>query len=306
MNLLHTAEHFLLVLRCSYVLDLCIRISITKLLFILSRPCTKEAMCALQTNNLTAGLGAGNIVLYAAVYTPLKVVSISNTWVGAVVGAIPPLMGWAAAAGQLDLGSLVLASTLYFWQMPHFMALAWLCKEDYARGGYQMLSRLDPTGRRTAACALRNCLYLLPVGMLAAAMGVTTNAFAYESAFVSGAMTLAAVAFYSSPTNAAARTLFRASLVHLPLFMAAMLVHRVPQTDAHAAHLSVSLATPVRSFASAPLDSKAQQSDALHGVFRTMCVAPFPFLPVPMESSQWSSQSVQPAVASKRKESDAS
>lgn len=253
----------------------------------------------LQTNNLTAGLGAANIALYAAVYTPLKVVSIANTWVGAVVGAIPPLMGWAAASGQLQMGSLVLASTLYFWQMPHFMALAWLCREDYARGGYQMLSRLDPTGRRTAACALRNCLYLLPVGMLAAAVGLTSNAFAYESAFVSGAMTLSAAAFYSSPTNAAARALFKASLVHLPLFLAALLVHRIPQTQEHAAQFHVSLAPPVRSFASAPVHSQTQQSDAVRGALRTVCVAPFPFLPLPMESSQWSSPEVRPIAASK-------
>ena len=267
--------------------------------FLVFTGCEHKFVSVLQTNNLTAGLGAANIALYAAVYTPLKVISISNTWVGAVVGAIPPLMGWAAAAGQLDLGSLVLASTLYFWQMPHFMALAWLCREDYARGGYQMLSRLDLTGRRTAACALRNCLYLLPVGMLAAAVGVTTNAFAYESAFVSGGMTLAAAAFYSSPTNAAARTLFRASLVHLPLFMAAMLIHRVPQKEGQAAQFHVSLAPPVRSFASAPVDSEAQQSGAVHGALRTMYVAPFPFLPLPVESSQWSSQAVQPAVSSR-------
>lgn len=252
---------------------------------------------AVQTNNLTAGMGAANIVLYAAVYTPLKVVSIANTWVGAIVGAIPPLMGWAAASGQLDLGSAVLASTLYFWQMPHFMALAWLCRDDYARGGYKMLSQMDPTGRRTAACALRNCMYLLPLGMLAAALGLTSNAFAYEAAFVSGAMTLAAAAFYSSPTNAAARTLFRASLVHLPLFMAALLFHRVPQTQEHSAQFHVSLASPVRSFASSPLDSRDHQPDAVHGALRTVCVAPFPFLPVPMEHSQWASQAVPPTAA---------
>lgn len=254
---------------------------------------SNKFLAVLQTNNLTAGLGAANIALYAAVYTPLKVISISNTWVGAVVGAIPPLMGWAAAAGQLDLGSLVLASTLYFWQMPHFMALAWMCREDYARGGYRMLSQVDATGRRTAACALRNCIYLLPVGMLAAALGITTNAFAYESAFVSGAMTLAAAAFYSSPTNAAARTLFRASLVHLPLFMAALLAHRVPQMQGQGAQLQVSLLNPVRSFASSPVDSMPKQSTAAHGALQTMCVAPFPFLPIPMSSNQWSQHSVQ-------------
>jgi protoheme IX farnesyltransferase len=77
---------------------------------------------------MAAALGAGNIFLYAGVYTPLKVLSVANTWVGALVGAVPPLMGWAAAAGELDVGAAVLAAGLFFWQMPHFMALAWLCR----------------------------------------------------------------------------------------------------------------------------------------------------------------------------------
>ncbi|DBA92124.1 hypothetical protein WJX77_010961 [Trebouxia sp. C0004] len=264
------------------------------------------AILAGQTNSLTAGLGAANIVLYAAVYTPLKVVSISNTWVGAIVGAIPPLMGWTAATGQLDPGALVLSATLYLWQMPHFMALAWMCREDYARGGYRMLSRFDPTGRRTAACALRNCMYLLPVGMLAAALGVTTNAFAYESAFITGAMTVTAAAFYSSPTNAAARTLFRASLLHLPLFMAALLVHRVPRNQQHAAEWQVSLANPSSVFAASPVLRSLERSHAAQGAMRTICVAPFPFLPVPTESVSWSSQGGSSSDIRSVSESDAS
>jgi len=214
------------------------------------------------------------------------------------VGAIPPLMGWTAATGQLDPGALVLSATLYLWQMPHFMALAWMCREDYAKGGYAMLSRFDPTGRRTAACALRNCMYLLPVGMLAAALGVTTNAFAYESAFITGAMTVTAAAFYSSPTNAAARTLFRASLLHLPLFMAALLIHRVPQTQEHAAQWKVSLANPSRMFAASPVLPTPDRSHAAQGALRTVCVAPFPFLPVPTESISWSSLTDSASAAS--------
>lgn len=250
----------------------------------------KRLSVSLQTNNLTAGLGAANIALYAAVYTPLKVLSVANTWVGAMVGAIPPLMGWTAATGQLDPGAMVLSATLYLWQMPHFMALAWMCREDYARGGYRMLSRFDPTGKRTAACALRNCVYLLPVGMLAAAFGVTTNAFAYEAAFITGAMTVTAAAFYSSPTNAAARTLFRASLLHLPLFMGALLIHRVPQTQEHTSQLRVSLANPSRMFAASPLLPGAERHSAAQGALRTVCVPAFPFLPVPAEPVPWPSQ----------------
>eukprot|EP00887_Chlorella_sp_A99_P002564 scaffold6.g2564.t1 len=188
-------------------------------------------LLAEKTNGLTAALGAGNVLLYAAVYTPLKQLSIANTWVGAVVGAVPPLMGWAAAAGGLDAGAAILAAGLYFWQMPHFMALAWMCRADYAAGGYRMLSLVDTTGRRAAACALRNCAYLFPLGLLATWLGVTSPYFAYESAFITGGMLLTAAKFYSSPSTASARLLFRASLLHLPLFMAAFLAHRLPNTS---------------------------------------------------------------------------
>ena len=111
------------------------------------------AVLGLKCNALTAGLGAANVALYTGVYTPLKQLHVANTWVGAVVGAIPPLMGWAAAAGGLGAGALVLAGALQFWQLPHFMSLAWLCRHDYAKGGYKMLPLVDPSGARTAAVA---------------------------------------------------------------------------------------------------------------------------------------------------------
>jgi len=183
-----------------------------------------------KVNTTTAVLGGGNIALYAMVYTPLKQISIVNTWIGAVVGAIPPLMGWAGAHGELDSGAFLLAAGLYFWQMPHFMSLAWLCRKDYAAGGYKMLSLVDPTGKRTAACALRNCMYLLPLGALSTWLGITSPYFAYESAFITAGMLLTAANFYAKPSNMNARILFRASLLHLPIFMVAFLLHRIPNT----------------------------------------------------------------------------
>ncbi len=183
-----------------------------------------------KVNGTAAALGAGNIALYAGVYTPLKQVTIANTWVGAVVGAVPPLIGWAGALGELDVGAALLAAGLYFWQLPHFMALAWMSRKDYAAGGYRMLSLVDATGKRTAACALRNCLYLFPLGALSTWLGITSPYFAYESAFITAGMLLTAARFYGRPTTGNARVLFRASLLHLPLFMAAFLVHRIPNT----------------------------------------------------------------------------
>jgi len=92
----------------------------------------------------------------------------------------------------------VLAAALYAWQLPHFLALAWLCRGDYAAGGYRMLSLADATGRRTAACALRNCAYLAPVGAAAAALGVASPAFAGGAALLAGAYALPAAAFYQA------------------------------------------------------------------------------------------------------------
>lgn len=184
-----------------------------------------------KTNTLTAGLGAANIFLYAGIYTPLKTVSVANTWVGAVVGAIPPLMGWAAATGGLDIGAAILGLGLYFWQLPHFMALAWISRKDYAGGGHRMLPLIDPSGKRVAAVALRNCLYLFPLGMLASWVGATSPYFAYESAFITAGLMLCAASFLAAPTTPNARVLFRASLLHLPVFMAAYIVHRRPNTN---------------------------------------------------------------------------
>ncbi len=183
-----------------------------------------------RVNGTTAALGGANIALYAMVYTPLKQISIVNTWVGAVVGAVPPLMGWAGALGELDVGACLLAAGLYFWQLPHFMALAWMSRKDYAAGGYRMLSLVDPTGKRTAACALRNCMYLFPLGALSTWLGITSPYFAYESAFITAGMLLTAANFYARPSTGNARILFRASLLHLPVFMGAFLLHRIPNT----------------------------------------------------------------------------
>ncbi|KAI7845683.1 hypothetical protein COHA_000797 [Chlorella ohadii] len=251
-------------------------------------------LLAEKTNLTTAALGAANIALYAGVYTPLKQISVINTWVGAIVGAVPPLMGWSAATGGLDVGAAILGAGLYFWQMPHFMALAWMCKADYTAGGYRMLSMIDATGRRTAACALRNCLYLFPLGALATWLGVTSPYFAYESAFITAGMMLTAARFYSTPTVANARILFRASLLHLPLFMAAFLLHRLPNHGEDKAALLVHNARLLGIGGSAAQRERAEQEEeqgalgpALSALTRVrLSFPPLPFLPsLPLEVS---------------------
>ncbi|KAK9818472.1 hypothetical protein WJX74_007363 [Apatococcus lobatus] len=266
------------------------------------------SILASKANSLTAGLGAANIGLYAGIYTPLKALTPVNTWVGAVVGAVPPLMGWAAASGgRLDWGALVPAAALYFWQLPHFLAIAWLCRADYARGGFRMLSLADPLGKRTARAALRNALYLMPLGALATAIGLTTPAFTVEAAIISGALASTAASFYRSPSNGTARLLFRASLLHLPILLACLLIHRIPNQPPHLqpssqqlwARLRRSLLTPFLSTSAqlAPPGAAASSQDGIcsHSIadrFGAQSLpVPFPFLPVPLNSWHPSSSS---------------
>ncbi|GAQ88088.1 Heme A farnesyltransferase [Klebsormidium nitens] len=263
------------------------------------------SLLASKTNPLTAQLGAGNIGLYALAYTPLKQIHPINTWVGAVVGAIPPLMGWAAAAGQLDPGAAVLGAALYFWQMPHFMALAYMCRNDYATGGYKMLSLVDKTGRRVAAVSLRNCLYMVPLGFLALHYGVTSSYFTSENVLLTGWLGLSAAAFYRTPSPETARKLFRHSLLYLPLLMGAMFLHRIPNKNAQSHDAKQNLDVPLSLEASSSsredsheasrkkhcesfvLDEgrwgrSRQQYDVVgRPPIAFLSAAPFPFLPVP-------------------------
>ncbi|KAI9224432.1 protoheme IX farnesyltransferase [Blastocladiella britannica] len=185
-------------------------------------------------NPLTAGLGAANLVLYSFIYTPLKRVHAVNTWVGAVVGAIPPMMGWTACTNSLlnfptDGGAWLLGFLLYAWQFPHFNALAHNLRADYAKAGYRMIASTDPP--MNARVALRYALAMLPVPFLAAHWGLTTWAFVGTASVVNGAMAVCAVRFWRQRSDKHARELFFSSLVHLPVMLAAMLIHRRPRED---------------------------------------------------------------------------
>jgi protoheme IX farnesyltransferase len=197
-------------------------------------------------NPTTALLGAGNIALYAGVYTALKRRSTLNTPVGGVVGAVPPLMGWTAAGGSLlgplalfppgapvdaalladnALAPAALFMLLYSWQMPHFNGLAHVVRGAYAQAGYRMLAVTDPA--KNAAVSLRHALALVPLCALAVpASGLTTWAFALSSAPVSAAYARAAWRFWRSGRERDARALFQCSLWHLPAILALMILHK--------------------------------------------------------------------------------
>ena len=177
------------------------------------------------TDPTTALLGLSNIALYAGLYTYLKPRSIYNTWVGALVGAIPPVMGWSAAtAGSLlDPHALVLGYTLYLWQMPHFFALSYMHRVDYQRGGFQMLGVLD--GPRTGQTILRYACYLTAVPFLTTATGMTSSMFALEGILLNGYALKVAHQFHRQRTNAHARQIFITSLWYLPCWLMLYLLH---------------------------------------------------------------------------------
>ncbi|XP_066991197.2 protoheme IX farnesyltransferase, mitochondrial [Anabrus simplex] len=175
-------------------------------------------------NGLTAALGATNLILYTSIYTPLKRISILNTWVGAVVGAIPPLMGWASCANSLGPGAWIIAGILYAWQFPHFNALSWNLRPDYSRAGYRMMSVTNPgLCRRTA---LRYTAGILLLSCMAPVFDVTTWWFALESIPLNVYFTYLAWQFNQNSDSKSARKLFRFSLLHLPVLMVIMLINK--------------------------------------------------------------------------------
>ncbi|XP_038012864.1 protoheme IX farnesyltransferase, mitochondrial isoform X1 [Motacilla alba alba] len=178
------------------------------------------ALLTLGVNPLTGALGAFNIFLYTCCYTPLKRMSIANTWVGAVVGAIPPIMGWTAATGSLDAGALLLGGILYSWQFPHFNALSWGLREDYSRGGYCMMSVTHPGLCRRVA--LRHCLALIGLSTVAPVLNITTWTFPVISLPINLYISYLGFRFYRDADRSSSRKLFFCSLWHLPMLLLVM------------------------------------------------------------------------------------
>ena len=177
-----------------------------------------------QVNILAAFLALQSTFLYVLVYTPMKRLSWWNTSVGAIPGAIPPLIGWAAATGSLDAGAWVLFAILYVWQHPHFFAIAWIYRDDYKRGGFKMLSVVHPDGRNMFAQIIGFSVLLVPLSMMPSALGISGSVYTIGALLASAAMLIAAVIFSYSRTLRSARGLLRTSLVYLPVLLALMIV----------------------------------------------------------------------------------
>ncbi|HWH69038.1 MAG TPA: heme o synthase [Candidatus Sulfotelmatobacter sp.] len=182
---------------------------------------------ALAVNLVTSLIGACSLLSYVFIYTPLKRVTWLNTLVGAVPGGLPPLMGWTAARGQLNTEGFVLFGILALWQIPHFMAIAWIYRDEYAKAGFKMLPVVDPDGRRTGRQAVTQTLGLLPVSLCPFLFKLT------GPIYLCGAMVLGlvfiwfAIQFARHLTLARARQLFYVSILYLPLLLTVMVLDKI-------------------------------------------------------------------------------
>ena len=182
---------------------------------------------AVAVNVLTALLGAVALVGYVFVYTPLKRITSLATVVGAVPGAIPPMMGWTAVTSEIDLAAWVLFAILFFWQMPHFLAIAWMYKDDYANAGIPLLPVLEPDGRRTGQQALMYTAGLWPVSLLPAVIGLAGVPYMIVATVLGLLFVWLAVRFARERSMANARTLFLFSITYLPLLLGALVADRL-------------------------------------------------------------------------------
>ena len=175
-------------------------------------------------NALSASLAAATIVIYIFAYTPLKRLSTANTLVGAIPGALPPMIGWAGASGRLDPGAWSLFAILFFWQLPHFFAIAWMYREDYARAGFEMVSKGDNTGARSASQSVLFCMALLIVSGTPAFLGVVSSLYLGVELILNGLFIIVAMRFLRTQLAADARKLFLTSIAYLPLLLLALVL----------------------------------------------------------------------------------
>lgn len=180
-------------------------------------------LLAVQVNLLTGFLSLMTVFLYVLVYTPLKRLTWLNTLIGAIPGALPPVGGWAAANGSLDLGAWILFAILFVWQHPHFYAIAWMYREDYARGGFKMLPVVEPDGGSTFRQVMIYSLILIPVSMLPTFFGMAGLVYCVGITLAGLCMLYIGWQVSQSRSNSDARRLLKASVIYLPFFFGLIL-----------------------------------------------------------------------------------
>ncbi|MFN7137711.1 MAG: heme o synthase [Limisphaerales bacterium] len=182
---------------------------------------------AIAVNLLTSLLGAVTLLSYVFVYTPLKRITSLNTAIGAIPGALPPLMGWTAVRDEISAGGWALFAILFFWQLPHFLAIAWIYRDDYAKAGYVMLPAVDPEGKRTSRQAVSHTLGLLPISLTPVIFGLVGPLYLLGALVLGLGFLICAVQFAREMNLKRARALFFASIIYLPLLLALMVLDKI-------------------------------------------------------------------------------
>jgi protoheme IX farnesyltransferase len=182
---------------------------------------------ALAANFLAAFLGLVTSIVYLGVYTPLKTRTTLATAIGALPGALPPLIGWAAARGSLSLGAWILFGILFFWQFPHFQAIAWMYREDYSRAGIRMLPTVDPAGDATFRQIVATSAILVPVSLLPSVIGMAGIRY-FFGALILG-MLILQVSLWASRhrSNVRAKWLMHATVAYIPLLLTWMILDKL-------------------------------------------------------------------------------
>ena len=180
-----------------------------------------------RANLLAALLALATIGFYIAIYTPMKRRTPLATLLGAVPGALPPVIGWSASNGSIGAGGAALFAIVFLWQIPHFMAIAWLYRDDYRQAGFPMLPVIDPEGGRAARQALWYAVALLPVSLVPAVVGISGSAYAAIAAALGLGLAWLAARFLRARTDGVARALFFGSIIYLPLLWIAMIADKL-------------------------------------------------------------------------------
>ena len=185
------------------------------------------AMLAAGVNLLSAVVTLATLVSYVAIYTPLKRVTSFATVIGAIPGALPPVIGWTAARGELSQGAWLLFGIVFLWQLPHFLSLAWMFKEDYARAGFPMLPVLEPDGRSTGRQSVIYTAALVPLSLAPTLIGLTGPVYFVGALALAAIFMTLAVKFALSRSRQDARRLFFGSIIYLPLVWILMIANRL-------------------------------------------------------------------------------
>ncbi len=177
-------------------------------------------------NSITSALGILTLLSYAIVYTPLKQKTVANTWFGGITGALPPVMGWTAARGQLDWEVLPIFALLYFWQLPHFFAIAWMYRDDYRRGGFKMLSLEDKTGGKTGVQMLLNGGMLFIASLAIFMIGQGSLVYLAGASLLGLGFIIVITLFCFTSNFNNARKVFLASIIYLPVLGTILILER--------------------------------------------------------------------------------